>query len=279
MNEPLTPVEIVRHVAVLNDSRDAEELTAAASALAASQNRDGVIALARVLRNPEFLALLEGSSDGTTEDVTNLATVFLELATHPSETTGRLCELIYAEERFRELPVRINLILGALAPVTPVTDQAMSIFRETSTGGFAPVSAPLLLRNMTPRALELFSEIITGDAMNPGAIVDILRRSLLPLRDQLPVLRMCSDLLEKGLKPEVRAGLIEALFDYQSRYWFGPAMGPPVPIMWPLVSTEALEYLVRLAGQLLSEKLEDRLQAAVNTTKEEMLGILRSRRE
>src|SRR5260221_9698445 len=221
MPEPMAPEEIASHSAILNEARDPEPLVSSAIALAASENRDAVIALARALRMPQFLARLEGDEGAAADSVTNLADVFIALKEHPSEFSGRLCELIYGEDSFREVPSRINLALHALGAVKPVTARAVEIFTETSATGYAQVNGPILLANGEPPALEVFARIILEDWEEAYVKVDILHRALLPARDRLPVLQMCVRLLEASLEESVRVALVETLYDYRSRDWFG----------------------------------------------------------
>jgi len=277
MAEPLSPDEIKRHTEILNESRDSDRLAASAIALAASEDQSALLALARVLRHAEFLDRLDNTSDPVTE-IRNLTLVFGALAGHATPTSGRLCEMTYAEPEFAELPSRVNLLLGALAAVRPVTPRAADIFRETSADEYAEVNAPLLLKNESPLALQVFDELISGDWVESYVKVDMLHRSVLPRRTRLPVLEVCAALLERDLPPEVRDALIETLFDYESRLWFGPAMNPPKPPPWDTATTEALEFLVALATRLLLGNVSDALREPVQSTREELQSILQSRR-
>jgi len=274
MPEAMPPEEISRHIAVLNEATDPQAIVDSAIALAASEDRDAIIALARALRQPGFLARLEGSVDGSTDSVVNLAQVFAALKEHPTDSTGRLCELMYGEESFRELPARINHLLFALAAVKPVTPRAAGIFRETSATEYAQVNGPLLLANGEPPALEVFAEIITGDWVEAYIKVDILHHALLPVRDRLPVVQMCIRLLSGPLDDEVRAGLVETVFDHRSKEWFGPAMYPPVPPDWNQAPDASLELLIRLGKWLPGET-----PAAVRRTMAEITAILEARRQ
>jgi hypothetical protein len=272
----LAPEEINRLVDVLNESSDPDRLTAAAVALAASEDREAVIALARVLRRGEFLDRLD-PPEGEIRNVTNLVRVFRALASHPTPVTGRLCELIYAEEDFRSVPARINLLLSALAQVRPLSTEAAGVFRASSAQGFAEVNGPLLLENASAPALQIFEEIIAGHWVESNVKVEILHRSVLPLRTRLGVIVLCSRLLDRDLPGEVKAGIIETLFDYQSRRWFGPAMEPPQPPAWSSASTEALQALIALADRITREYTGNSLLAAVQSTRRELEAILRSR--
>jgi hypothetical protein len=277
MAEPLSPSEIARHSGILNESRDADQLAASALALAASEDPAALLALGRVLRHGEFLNRLDDTANPSAE-VRNVATVFGALTEHPTPATGRLCELIYAEPDFSEIPSRINLLLTALAAVHPVTPVAADIFRETSQAEYAEVNAPLLLKNESPLALQVFDELISGDWVDDYVKVDMLHRSVLPRRIRLPVLEVCASLLERGLPPEVRDAIIETVFDYDSRLWFGPAMYPPEPPAWNTATTEALEFLVGMATRLQVGNLSAALQEPVQATREEVQDILQSRR-
>jgi hypothetical protein len=279
MPEPMPPEEIARHTAVLTEAQDSGAVVASAITLAASEDRNAVIALARTMRLPGFLARLEGSEESTTESVTNLADVFIALTEHANDSTGRLCELIYGEESFRELPARMNPLLYALGAVKPVTPRAVEIFRETSASGYAQVNGPLLLKNGEPPALEVFAEIITGDWVEAYVKVDILHRALLPVRDRLPIVQMCIRLLAGKLEETVRAGLVETLYDYRSKDWFGPAMYPPKPPDWSQAPDASLEMLIRLGERLLGEPLPPGPLAAVRSTLPVLTAMLRGRRQ
>lgn len=278
MPEPIQPEELARRTAVLHESGDSAQILDSALVLAASEDREALIALARALRLPGFFARLEGAEGPTTEDLSNLISVFVALTEHPTEFTGRLCELLYAEQSFHELPSRLNPLLRALGAVKPVTPRAVAIFRETSAQDFAQVNGPILLANGEPPALEVFAEIITGDWVEAYVKVDILHRALLPVRDRLPVIQMCIRLLTSPLEEEVRHGLIESLYDYRSKEWFGPAMFAPKPPDWNQAPDASLEMLIRLAGKLLGGPLPAGLVAAVTKTRDQLTEILRGRR-
>lgn len=272
----MLPDEINRHVQILNQSRDSAQVAKSAVALASSEDRGAILELARALRRAEFLNRLDNTADPSA-DIRNLMLVFRALADHPTEATGRLCELIYAQPDFGALPHRINLLLGALAAVRPTSPQGADVFRESSQAGYAEVNAPLLVNNESPLALQVFKEVIEAEWLDGYVKVDMLHRSVLPKRTSLPVLERCAELLDDNLPPDVEEGLIETLFDYQSRLWFGPVMYPPKPPPWDAATTEALHFLVELANRVLSKPLTARLRPPVESTRAELEGILRSR--
>jgi hypothetical protein len=188
-----------------------------------------------------------------------------------------VCVSVYNSEEFRELPVRINLLLGALAAVRPVDEEAAAVFRSSTAEGFAEVNAPLLLKNESPLALQVFEETITGVWVESYVKVDMLHRSVLPVRTRMPVVEMCSRLLAGELPSDVRSAMIETLFDYQSRLWFGPAMYPPEPQPWESASTEVLQFMISLANRILGGEIEARLRGPAQSTRTHLEIILRSR--
>lgn len=278
MAEGMPPEELARHKAVLQDAADVETIVVSAMALAGSEDREALIALTKVLVRPGFLARLEGEEGPRTEQATNLADVMIALKEHPTEFTGRLCERLYGDAGFRELPARVNPLLHALAAVKPVTPRAAELFRETSQVGYAQVNGPILLANGEPPALDLFAELITGSYLEAYEKVEILHRALLPVRHRVPVVQMCIRLTKSGLEETVLAGLVESLFDHRSKEWFGPAMYVPMPPDWNEAPETSLELLSRLGERLLSQSLPPRVLGAVRATREELIAILRRRR-
>jgi hypothetical protein len=276
MVERMTPEEIRRDIEVLSVSGDVNEVADAAERLAASEDADAIDFLGRVLATHEFLARLDDLSDPSLE-TQNLFRVFRALAEHPIEATGRVSEALFAVAEFRSIPARVNLLLGAVAAVRPTGGGAANIFRAAIREGYAEVVGPLLVTNASPLSLQVFEELIEKDWIESYVKVDIMHRSVLPKRTSLPVLTMCGRLLEAGLLAEVQIGIIETLFDYRSRQWFGPAMNPPTPPHWDLASTESLRFLVALGSRILAEQLAPSLDASLRLTLGQLEKLLQGR--
>ncbi len=274
----MPPEEIERHAGILDNSRDRAEIVRAARALAASETPAALLALGLRLRRAEFLDRLDDTSQPG-PDIENLSFVFAELVFHPSPASSRLCELLYGEPEFRAIPVRVNLLLGALAAVVPTTEAGAQVFRDSNAEGFAEVNGPLLIENQSPLAIQVFEELIAGSLVEADVKVEILHRSVLPKRTDIPVLGACMRLLDRGLPAEVRDGLIETLFDYQSRLWFGPVRQAPTPPPWDSASTEVLRLFVVLADHLESRGLREPLLSSVRATRERIAAILMRRQQ
>jgi hypothetical protein len=197
----------------------------------------------------------------------NLTQVFDALERNSTRHTAELCVDLAAEPDFIAEPVRLNSLLPALAAVQPMSDGAAEIFRRTSDEGFFHLNAPLLVQNGSPLALAVFEEIMESSSQDAANRVDAIHRSILPYRTHIAILRMCSRLLQKDLEPQVEAGLIETLFDYQERKWFGNARRPPRPPSWGSASTEELRVVVELGSRLQERtNLPIALREAIRST-------------
>ena len=267
MAEPIMPEELGGYMRVLNESRDRDTLTTLATNLAASEDASALFALAGPLSNREFLARLD-DVENPVVDMDNLMVVLRALAQHPTPASLRVCVLLYNEPEFRENPSRINPLLVAMAEVRPTSPEAAKVFRTSSREGYAGVNGPLLVQNESPLALQVFEELIEEDWLDSDAKVDLLHWSVLPKRTSLPVLRTCATLLDRALPAEVKTGILETLFDHESKRWFGPVLTPPAPPPWEVASTEALDLLIKLA---------ERYPSATSTLRE--LEGLRKARE
>jgi len=248
MSEPIQPEELDRHIGILNVSRDRDALLSSATTLATSGDPSALFALAGPLSEREFLARLDDVEDPAS-DMDNLMVIFRALAQHSAPNTGRFCEMLFAQPDFRENPSRINLLLVTLASVHPTSTEGAEVFRASNREGYAGVNGPLLVQNESPLALQVFEEMIAEDGLDVDMKVDLLHRSVLPKRTSVPVLEMCARLLDRDLPQEVKDGVVETLFDYQSKRWFGPVMSPPMPPPWQLATTEALDLLIALASR------------------------------
>lgn len=277
MPVPLPPEEVERRIAVLGASTDTGELIAAGVSLAQTGERTATLALARALRSEAFLLHLDPPTEGDAASVQNVGLIFAALRENPSEWSGRLCELMYGEAGFRAVLSRVNLLLGALAAVEPVTESGAGVFRAAIGEGFAEVLAPLLLRNASPLALTVFEEMLRGGAVSDEVKIDILHRSVLPRRGDRRVLECVARLVRNGLSDAVRVAAVETVFDYQSRLWFGPAMHPPLPPAWEDSETRALEFLIAFAKATSTLPLAADVLAAVAATQSEAEAILAGR--
>jgi hypothetical protein len=256
-----------------------EELASVAIALATSDDPAGLGALRDHLRSEEFLRRLD-DVDNPSRRVYYLSRVFSALETRPSPGSLDLCVAVAESAEFNSLPVRMNYLLPALGAVRPLTESAAAIFRRTNPEGFFSVNGPILVRNGSPLALRLFEEMIRAADVESDARVDVVHESVLPYRTELPVLETSARLIDSQLEPEVRTGVIETVFDYQVKRWFGAVRVAPAPRPWDTATDEALEFALGLSDRVLARAdVPAETRGAVERSASEIRSILERRRQ
>lgn len=256
-----------------------EGLALAAIALATSDDTKGLAALRDRLRTNEFLRRLDNLDDPTAR-VQYLSRVFSALETHPSPGTLDLSIEVAESPEFTALPIRMNFLLPALGAVRPLTEGAAEIIRRTNGQGFYNVNAPILIRNGSPLALRLFEEMIRDTTVDAEMRIDALHSSVLTHRTDFAVLQMSANLIESGLDPAVRIGVVETIFDYRPGEWFGAVCVPPAPPPWDTAADDALEFALRLADLTLRfTDLPSGIRQSVERSVAEIRGILERRRQ
>jgi hypothetical protein len=269
--------DIDRHLRILESSQDRDEVQASAFALASSGNPAALIVLWRFLPEGEFLARLDDLGNPQLK-TSGMGQVLKALERNPSEVTGRICESLARDADFLSDPDRKIFLLPALAAVRPMSGPAEAVFRAANEEGYFNATGPLLVANGSPRALALFEDMIADSSKRPVDRVDMLHHAVLAHRTEGPVVAVCLRLLARGLEPEVEAGVVETLYDYQEKRWFGPARGAPVPLPWNQAETAVLQSLLDAAKGLRGPgRLSDNLQDAVEGTTLEIRDILAAR--
>jgi hypothetical protein len=263
------------HLRVLETARDREALERAGRSLASSGEPAALRALGRWLRRPDFLARLDDLHDPPSKTY-HLGRVLGALEGHPSAATEALCLQLLQSPDFMSDPDRKVDLLPALGAVRPMSEEGAEAFLQASAEGYASQNLPLLVRNGSPRALVLFEAMVRDRQRDPEVRVADIHTALLPRRTDLQVLRSVERLLAASdLEEPIAIGLIETVFDYQSRRWFGPARNPPAPPPWSGASPAVAKLVVTLAAKARTRtSLSPALRAAINATTAE---VLRSR--
>ncbi|MGZ4788533.1 MAG: hypothetical protein ACXWCY_03315 [Burkholderiales bacterium] len=269
---------LTESVAVLETSRDRAALQEAATALATTKDPGFLAALENFLSTNDGLARLDNIASPS-EKTWHLARVFRALEQHSSGATANLCLRLINEPDFLADDDRKIYLLPALAAVRPMSDAAAEVFRQTNEQGYYNLNVRLLVSNGSPNALALFEEMIRDAAVPAERRVDGLHAAVLPHRTELPVLQSADRLLSGEIEGAVAIGLIETIFDFRSREWFGPSRNPPTPPPWEGASDEALQFVLALAIKVKERaSLPPALQQAVNGTVMLVRGVLATRR-
>ncbi len=273
----LTSEQIAHHAEVLQSSLDAGELYGSATQLAAAESGEATLALGRALRRPEFYARLD-QLDNPQLRRANLHGILEALRTNPSVYSGRLLTYLAGDPAFLADSGRLAMLLPALAAVAPMTPEAAEVFRRTNAEGYFSLNGPLLLANGSPEAVALFEEMVADRSATADDRIAMIRTAVVPRRIEEYVVAACARLLSKSLEPGVEMGLIEAMFDYQERKWFGVAKHAPAPPAWGAASTAAILALLGIAKQLVAgARLTEELRATIAGVAGELEAILQER--
>ena len=265
-------------IQILRTSKDRDALQQAAIELIRTRDAKKLASLRDFLSDPAFLARLD---DVNTPNVKTrrLSAVFRELTNYPSPASAELSLRLGSDSRFLSDPDRKALLLPALAAVRPMSEASAQFFGKANAEGYYSINAPLLARNGSPRAVELFRKMIEDGSVPSARRVDALHSSIVPVRTNVAIIGVAERLISAKLDPDVLAGLIESMFDYQPRRWYGVARSMPQPPPWSGASAEALDRLSKLAGSASGiNGLPPALVEAVRASKRE-IDSLRSRKK
>jgi hypothetical protein len=110
--------------------------------------------------------------------------------------------------------------------------------------------------------------------------VYVLHHAVVPRRTDLPLLETCARLLDRVTDREVEIGIVESIFDYQERPWYGNSLRPPRPPAWETAESAALRFILELAGRLQARNtLPAELKTAIDDTAATIRRILDARRQ
>ncbi len=264
--------EIVRR---LETSDDRDELGAAALELARSDHPEALRRLGELLRKPDFLAKLD-DLDAPTEKTLRLRGVMAALAERPSPEVAALCLRLAHEPRFLEDDDRKVFLLEALAAVRPMSAETAEWLRKTNAEGWFAFNAPLLAENASPPALELFESMMVDRDVPAERRIDCLHEALVVRRTRLPILQTAQRILARELEPEISVGLIESLFDFQGRRWFG--LHHPQPPAWRSASSDVLRLALEIAQRVHGRAgISQSLRAAIESTASTLRALLAAR--
>jgi len=274
----LTDEQIRAHTRILNASLDRAAIRDSALVLIETEDEALYRLLAAHLAHEAFLRRLD-DTDNPQLRTSNLFVLFRALAQHSVPGTAELCERLFRSPDFRALPIRILALLHTLAAVRPMLPSSANVLREAYNEGLGHVFGPDLIANHSPLALQVFEEMVQGTVVDHVSLVDMLHTGLVPHRGIIPVLESCRRSLRTHLHPEVRVAVIESLFDYRSKAWFGPAMSPPVPPSWDSLDDATLAVLRDLALEILAgPPIPAELVRAVEDAVAQIEAIQESRR-
>ena len=249
---------------VLTTSADREQLESSAIALAKSGKAEALALLGKHLKDPAFLARLDDLARPQLK-TRRLRRVFDALAAHPSAAVASLCLELRESKSFMADDDRRPFLLTAAAAVRPMEEPTVRLFVEANEAGYFSFDAPLLAGNGSPLALGLFKSMILDEDVPAARRIDALHASL-PMRRTSPeMLDLAGKLLAAAPDDPLAHALLESLFDFRGREWFGPHFSEPPD--WKFAPPAAAARARSLAEAALKRPgLPDRLRAAIEAT-------------
>jgi hypothetical protein len=266
---------IADHVKTIESSEDRAQVLLSALALARSDDPAALDALGDLLSRADVLARLD-DLDQPQAKMSNLGRVMALLAEKPSPETAALCLRLAQAEALIADDDRQRFLLEGLAAFRPVSEDAAGYFRWTNPQGYFSINARLLAENGSPVALAVFEEMIRDTSVPAERRIDALHSSVMTHRTTPAVLQMVDRLLAAALEPSVRIGVIESVFDWQGKAWFGPHALLPPPFR--CASGEVLKSLLTLGEKILKAGgFEARLEDVIKEDLRIILALLSRR--
>jgi hypothetical protein len=259
-------------VAVLQNETGPEELETAAGELASSDDPRALEALGSFLGRSEFLEQLD--PPGSYNPTIHLTGVFAALTASPSPEVVRLCLGLVDEPMYLEYD-RKSLVLDALASTVPMTPATAAAFERANDEGYYAFDALLLAQNGSVVALELYRSMMSDPAVDPEVRVELVRKGILPYRNQITTLHTAAALIDSKVEPIIAKTAMESVFDYQPE-WF--LIHGPTPPHWRTAPEEVLRYVLQVASTLMdSQKVPASLMPAMERTTAIVRALLAAR--
>lgn len=203
-----------------------------ASQLAGSDSAADHQDLLQALNSKQFLLRLN-SEDEYAGDANRLRVgrILNVLRTNAAPPARQTLLALTKSKIFLEAGGRVDLLIGATAIIRPPPPDLIAFWDAHSQpdDGFTPLTIQALFDNSTEPAMLLLERKLMDPAHQKSDKVQWLRFGVLPNRNSVPVIESCSRLLKGSLDDELKAELIDVLYDYKPGVWFTPAvnLNPP----------------------------------------------------
>jgi hypothetical protein len=223
MTMPDTPIEILRVSAKPNT------LKAAAQKLAASERPEDHVAVTSFLTSTVFLERLNTLREYQIFRPKRLrlwAVLDVLLRNKAPSARQVLINLTTAAAyNDDEIPARSDLLIQACARIRPAPPPVVAYWNKycQPDDGHAPLTIEAMLENSSSPALALLEAKMADPGHDVEERIAWMRTSILPRRNEIPVLKSCSRMLGGSLPQPLRPALVETLFDYRPAEWYTPS--------------------------------------------------------
>jgi len=259
-----------RHV--IEHSRSRKELVAAALTLARSRSSQDHDLLADALESADFLGRLDSEHEYEAERRLRVWRVLEDLARNPAPAAGQVLTRLTQSPVFNQVPARTDRLIEVCAELRPPPAQVVNFWDEhcKPDDGFTPLTIDALVHNGTRPALGLLERKLADQAHEEAVRVAWLRTTVLLHRNDPLLLESSERMLASDLAENLRAALVEVLFDYRPLEWHGDSVDLTPPDR-NAATPEAVGTLHRIGRFALEHmSLTEEQQGAVEKTLSEM---------
>ncbi|MFH1747783.1 MAG: hypothetical protein ABIG44_12165 [Planctomycetota bacterium] len=203
----------------------ADELLAAARALAQSRDPQDHAGLRVALGDADFLEALETKEDdGEFEEPLAVELVLEDISNNEAPESHAIIVGLTQNPTFTHDAQRVEALIKACAAVRPAPREVIAFWDKfcQELDGFTPVTIRALLDNASDPALELFERKMVGNEHGEIYKLGWIYNSIVPRRNELAILQSCQRLLTGDLAAELKPALVDGLFDYRPEEWYHP---------------------------------------------------------
>jgi hypothetical protein len=245
---------VTKDANVLRTATDPRTLVDTARLYAVSEAQQDQDFLLQALSSPNFLGRLNTDREylARPPQALNAARIVKTLMEQRHEGAIRTLIALTRAPAFQAIPSLVELNIVGLAGDRPASQQTVAYWHLHSTPESSNVDIVVdtLFRNRSLPALALFLDKMNDEAHDPLRKDTWLKDPLLRRRNDAQVLLFCERILkERRLSSAWHNQLVEALFDYDERWYKACAFPRPPPRLQ--ASREARNAMIRIGEYAL----------------------------
>lgn len=242
--------------AVLHSSTDSDEIFRAAMTLAQAPDPDGHRALLMQLQAPGIYDRLDSKEAyGDFGMPLQLSHILTALSENHAGGAHAVLVALTQSPVYNSVNRRINLLSEACAAIRPAPPEVVRYWDNNSQplDGYTPTTIGALVVNGSPPALALLEQKMADPRHDNQYKIGWMHRKILQHRNDSPLLASSLRMLQGDMPEELRAILIETLFDYRPIEWYpGKRSTVPKPPPREQASREAIEQLRQIGEYSLN---------------------------
>jgi hypothetical protein len=264
---------------ILAHSTDPAQLSKTAVELAASAQAADHSLLLQYLNSASFLDRLDSADDLAKLEPKSLrvAKVIKALTDNPAPVSKQTLIALSHGGDFVSQEPRQWLLIYALVVVRPPPPEVIAFWDAQCQpdADYPNDTAIAICDNATTEAMALMEKKLVKTDFENDTKIAWMRGPMIRHRNDLPLLEACERMITTSLPMELRPSLVQALCDYNPRWYY--SSNPPKPPPRAIASREALTVLRRTCEYSKAKlTLGSEVKAAVEKTLSE-IGTLERR--